>query len=98
MSTENLNIKIKELYRAGISYFQSGNLSASKDCFTKVLKIEPCHSRTLNNLGVIAYSENKVEEAENFFNKAREANPENYEAAANLASLYFTEKNYDKAI
>jgi len=97
MGTSNSSDKTKELYRAGISHFQSGNLSVAKDYFTKVLKIDPNHSKTLNNLGVIAYSENKVEEAEYFFHQAFEADSVNYEAAANLANLYFTEKNYDKA-
>ncbi|MFC1725384.1 methyltransferase domain-containing protein [candidate division KSB1 bacterium] len=97
MNSDNLNITAAELYNKGISYFQSGNIVASKSSFSAVLKIKPDHSQALNNLGVLEFRENNITEAEDLFHRSCRSDPENYDAAANLANLYFQEKKYDKA-
>jgi len=86
-----------ELYEKGIERFTSGDRAAAAKYFHQVLNIDSKYSPAWNNLGVIAFQENRHIEAESYFQNACESDPENLEAVANLADLYFTTKKYSKA-
>ena len=52
----------------------------------------------INNAGLAFLNRGNYEEAEKYFNRAIELQPQFYPSLANLAKLYFHRKEYDKAL
>lgn len=72
----------------GERLFQEGKVEDAKVIFHNLLQITPDHPETLNNLGVIAFSEKNLQEAEKYFLRALEADNNFPDAYLNLSNLY----------
>ena len=57
----------------GERLFQEGKIEDAKVIFQNLLQTTPDNSEILNNLGVIAFSEKNLQEAEKYFVRALEA-------------------------
>ena len=72
----------------GERLFQEGKIEDAKVIFQNLLQTTPDHPETLNNLGVIAFSEKNLQEAEKYFLKALETDNNFPDAYLNLSNLY----------
>jgi len=77
----NKNSKIEEIFNLAIKNHINNNLKDAQNLYEKILKIEPNHLNTLNNLGELLRKLGNFQEAQNLFEKALRINP-------NLASAY----------
>jgi len=92
-----MDSELTGLYNRGMDYFHDGDITEAVNCFRQVVEIDQNYSPAWNNLGVAAFRKNLFKEAGIFFEKACFTNPENTGAAANLADLFFSTKQYMKA-
>jgi Tfp pilus assembly protein PilF len=58
--------------------------------FERAVEIAPHFAAAWNYLGTIAYQSSRHQDAENYFRRAREADPENYESLVNLGGVLVT--------
>jgi len=72
----------------GERLFQEGKIEDAKVIFQNLLQTTPDNSEILNNLGVIAFSEKNLQEAEKYFLRALEADNNFPDAYLNLSNLY----------
>lgn len=98
------NQKDVDKKKAELYFSQGTNRLMDKD-YTEALKhlleannLEPENPLILNNLGMAYYFKGKPDIAKTFIKQSLELDPKNSDARNNLASIYFTEKNYDEAI
>ena len=88
MNSGGLNPEINMLYEEGEACFLAGNIAGSVEKFLKIVVLDPYHSPSWNNLGVAAYKQNRMGDAEQYFQKACETDPENLDALTNLADYF----------
>jgi len=72
----------------GERLFQEGKVEDAKVIFHNLLQITPDNPEILNNLGVIAFSEKNLQEAEKYFLRALETDNNFPDAYLNLSNLY----------
>jgi glycosyltransferase involved in cell wall biosynthesis len=76
----------KEITR-GENLFKEGRIKEAEELFLTILKTSPKCKEVLNNLGVIAYNNGALSDAENYFSKAIEADCNYKNAILNYASV-----------
>ena len=69
--------------------FKEGKYKESIDAFSSVLETEPDNADIYNNMGVAYSCLDNFEQAEKFYIKAIELDPELVQAYINLSDLYF---------
>ena len=84
------NLTVKEAFDLALQNHQNNNLQDAQNYYKKVLKIEPNHSPTLNNLGVIFKELGEHQKAKDCYERAIEINP-NYTAAYFNLGVIFKE-------
>ncbi len=68
---------IKQSLNKGIAAHKKGNLEEAEKDYREILKYETMHADANHNLGILAISVGKIEEALPFLKKASEAAPGN---------------------
>lgn len=92
------NLKIDQILKQGEEYFDRGDITEAKSCFIKILQIEQDHTEALNNLGVIAFNQELLEDAVSYFQKALKINPNYVEAIENLTKCLGAKGDFSEAI
>jgi len=72
------------LAREGERLFRSGDLAAARECFLRLLALDPDDLEAENNLGVILLQEGRVEEARGIFEGILARDPAHGDALVNL--------------
>ena len=70
-----MQMTIDEALRRGVEAHQTGQIQEADKYYTAILKSQPQHPDANHNLGLIAVSVNKIDEALPLFKTALEANP-----------------------
>ena len=96
---------IQEIFRQGLSAQREGKLDEAQRHYQDLLKKQPGHLDTNNNLALILHNLGKLEESEKYYKKVIKLNPDyaiSYNNLGNLLShlkrLDEAEANYKKAI
>ena len=89
---------IIEIFNLAVENHKENKIEQAQNLYHKVLKLNPRHSETLNNLGVISLNLNEYQKANEYFRKAIKINPNHADAHYNLGSILGDEKEYQKAI
>lgn len=69
-----MNLTIEQALRSAVSSHQRGDLEDAERLYRTILQSQPTHPDANHNLGVIAFSANKIEEAIPLFKMAIDAN------------------------
>ncbi len=80
--------RLESLAPLGMIYGMANNLAQSERYFREAVQIEPGNLVALTGLGNLAWVRGQVYEAIAWYEKALASQPENYEAAMNLAMAY----------
>ena len=94
---KNRGLGEKESISRGEKLFSMGKTAEAIQCFRKVLITDPFNVDALNNLGVIAFQLNDVDMAEKLLTAAIRQDPENHDTVNNLARLYQSKGEFQKA-
>ena len=84
----NKNLMLNEIFNLAIKNHQKGRTDIAQELYNKVLKINPNHSPTLNNLGIIFKNLGKNQKAKDYYEKAIEINPNQSDAHFNLGAIF----------
>ena len=76
---------------------QENKTDITQKYYNQVLKINPNHSATLNNLGAICRELGENQKAKEFYEKAIEINPSYVDAHSNLGVIFKELEEYQKA-
>ncbi|NGP75098.1 protein kinase [Balneolaceae bacterium YR4-1] len=100
-ATYHKAIEMKPDYWAGYSelgvfYYQNGKFEKAADQFRIVTELTPKNASAFRNLGGIYYYLGREEEAIKAFHKSVEIEP-NYGAYSNLATLYYSNEEFNEA-
>ena len=95
--SKNKDLTIEEAFNFAVKNHQNNNLELSKDLYNQILKINPNHENTLNNLGVIFKSLGENEEAKSYFEKAIEVKPDYADAYNNLGMIFKELRKHQEA-
>lgn len=94
-SKNNKNVMVMQLLAK--IYYDSKDFLKSKKLFEKLIKKIPT-AESLNFLGLIELEYSNVQEAGEYFSKAKNIDPQNAEYAYNLACAYFSNGWMDEAL
>ena len=95
MSKENLSLN--EIFELAVQKHQNNNLQDAQNYYQKVLEVDPNHSQTLNNIGVIFKELKENQKAKEYFEKAIELKPDYVDAHNNLGVMFQGLGEYQKA-
>jgi len=101
----NEKLKIKQIFALALENHEKNNFKIAQNLYQEILKINPNHSETHYNLGLIFQRLGEFDKARNFYKKAIQVKPKYVDALNNLG-LMFKELNdaknakrcYEKAI
>ena len=74
MNDDN-KLEIESIFDLAIKNHLENKIDIAQSLYERVLKINPNHSRALNNLGILSYNLNKNDKAIECFQKAIKINP-----------------------
>ena len=94
---KNKNLAINETFNLAVKNHQEGRTDIAKDLYNQILKIDPNHSQTLNNIAVIFTNSKEFQKAKDLFEKIIELNPNNSDAYNNLGIIFLELKEFQKA-
>ena len=94
----NKDLNINEIFTLAVEYHQKNNFQTAQDFYNQILKTDPNHLGSLNNLGSVHRELGEYQKAKAFFEKAIEINPSFADAHNNLGVIYKGFKNLPKAI
>ena len=80
-------MNITEIFNLAVKNHKNNNLKEAQDLYNQILKIDPEHTHTQNNLGIIFEKLKDNEKAKNYFEKAIEINPNYVDAYNNLGNV-----------
>ena len=88
---------IEKIFNLAIKNHQEGKTDIAQELYNQVLKINPNHSQTLNNIAVIFTNSKDYQKAISSYEKAIEINPNFADAHYNLGVIFMKLKDYQKA-
>ena len=91
------NLSIKDTFNLAIQNHQKNKLNVAQDLYNQILKIDPGHVSTLNNLGVIFRELGELQKAKSCYEKAIEINPNYTDAHNNLGGVFKELGEHQKA-
>jgi tetratricopeptide (TPR) repeat protein len=94
---KNKNLTIEETLNLAIKNHQEGKTDIAQNLYNKILEIDPNHSQTLNNIGIIFTNLKNYQKAKECFKKAIEINPNYADAHNNLGIIFKKLKENQKA-
>jgi len=86
------------LYQKCLQLSESGALEGARECYGKLLDLEPSHARGRNNLGVLHQRRGEFETAARCFETAARADPRLAEPHVNLGNLHDIRGDPDGAV
>ena len=89
---------ITEIFKHAVKNHKENKLEVAQNLYNQVLKINPNHSSSHNNLGVLFKSSDDIQKAKEFFKKAIEIDPNYLDAHNNLGNIFVDLKEYQKAL
>ena len=92
-----MELTIKQLLQQAIAAHKEGNLQAAERLYRAILQSQPSHPDANHNLGVLAVSVNKTNEALPLFKTAAEANPKLEQFWLSYIDALIKEKRFDNA-
>ena len=92
--TENQN----KLFKKALELHKKKQIKSAEKTYLEILKFNPSHSNSLNNLGLIYASIEKNDKAKFFFEESIKYDKTNNVAYFNLGNLYFSEKKFHEAV
>tara|TARA_Y100001970_G_C14221757_1_gene853117 strand:+ start:703 stop:2700 length:1998 start_codon:yes stop_codon:yes gene_type:complete len=95
---ENINLEIDNIFNLAVKNHLENKIDIAQSLYEKVLKINPNHSRALNNLGILSFNLNKNDKAIECFQKAIDINPLEADAYNNLGTIFKNLNKFEKAI
>jgi glycosyltransferase involved in cell wall biosynthesis len=87
-----------QLLAEGEDYFNQGDLSRAKEKFESLLALDPHDLEVLNNLGVIAFQEERLEEAIGNLKQALSIDPTYFDSVDNLSQILLRQGKYQEAV
>ena len=84
----NINLTINEVFSQAVKNHQEGKTDIALKLYNQVLKIEPNHSQSYNNIGVIFQNQINHEKAKDCYEKAIEIKPDYEDAHNNLGNIF----------
>ena len=94
---KNKSLTIEENFNLAIKNHQENKTDIAQELYNQVLKINPKHLATLNNLGTIFQGLGKNQKAKSYFEKVIEINPNHINAYVNLGIVFHELGNLQKA-
>jgi len=91
------NIALEETFKLAIKNHQENKLDVAQNLYNQVLKIDPSHAHTLNNLGVLFKDNGEYQKAKNYCEKAIEIAPKHADAHNNLGIVLHQLQMNEKA-
>ena len=95
---EKKNLTIKEAFGLAVKNQQKGRLDVAQEFYNQILKINPNHLSTINNLGLIFNQLGENEKARSYFEKAIITYPNFANAHNNLGNVLQNLGEYQKAV
>ena len=92
-----MELTVNQIFEQAIKFHREGKLEEAERLYRSILKIQPEHINTNNNLGIILQHHGKLEEAETTYKKAIEFKPDFPEAHNNLGSMLLQLRKLEKA-
>lgn len=86
------------LYKEAVDLFRDGQLSGAKAIYEKILRKNPGHIKSLNDLGVLFLQERNYLQAENYLEKAVRLEPDNVNPYYNLACTHALKGDNNRAV
>ncbi|KAL4509420.1 hypothetical protein ABPG72_018351 [Tetrahymena utriculariae] len=94
---QDLDPNYGELY-FNLAYAEEDDMEKKKKFYKKQIEINPQHSMSINNLGVIYDNDDNKEEALNFFQMAFSINQNDEVSSLNISCIFYDLKQYDQAL
>ena len=94
---KNKSLTIEENFNLAIKNHQENKTDIAQELYNQVLKINPKHLATLNNLGTIFQGLGKNQKAKSYFEKVIEINSNHINAYINLGIVFHELGNLQKA-
>jgi len=91
-------MQIEQLLKQGEDFFFAHAFDKAKDCFEKIISMDPKNFRACNNLGVIAFQEGYLDNAIFYFHKALSINKDHVESMENLGKGFEIKRDYREAL
>ena len=79
---------IEKIFNLAVKNHQEGKTGIAQELYNQVLKIDPNHSQTLNNIAVIFTNSKDYQKAISSYEKAIEVNPNYKDAYYNLGVIF----------
>ena len=92
------NLELKEIYAEAVNNQQKGNFETAENLYKKILKVNPNHINTQNNLGALFMQMGNNKKAMERLQKILEIEPNNVNANENLGIIFNELAEYLKAI
>ena len=92
------NINMVKIFALAVQNHQQNNLEEAKNLYNQILKIDPNHISSLNNLGSILKNSGEKQKAKDCFEKAIEIDPNFLDALTNLGILFDELGQYQKSV
>ena len=89
---------IEKIFNLAVKNHQEGKTGIAQELYNQVLKIDPNHSQTLNNIAVIFTNSKDYQKAISSYEKAIEIDPTYAAANNNLGNTYKKLGEYQKAL
>ena len=89
---------IEKIFNLAIKNHQEDKTDIALELYNQILKINPNHSQTLNNIAVIFTNSKDYQKAISSYEKAIEINPNFADAHYNLGVIFMKLRDYQKAI
>lgn len=88
---------MSELLTEAEQLYNLGQVDSARKRFEEILQNEPGNKEVLNNLGVLAFEENRIGDAARYFTQALEIDPFYKDAIFNICDLLRENGNLDAA-
>ena len=95
---EKKNLTTKETFTLAVQHQQKNNLRVAEKLYKEILKINPNHANTYNNLGSVLKKLGESRKAISYFQKTIQINPNHADAHYNLGIVFKDTEEYQKAI
>ena len=95
---EKINLTIKETFALAVQHHQKNNLQVAEKLYKEILKTNPNHANTRNNLGSVLKELGESRKAISCFQKAIQIQPNHADAHNNLGNAFRELEESEKAI
>ena len=92
-----MELTLDQALRKGVEAHKAGKAQEADKYYTAILKVQPKHPDANHNLGVLAVSVNKADEALPLFETALEANPKIVQFWISYIDALIKEKQFETA-